>query len=42
VHGSTIYLVVLLCTINTGVKVEFVCVQSRLEGDESEFNRKFE
>jgi hypothetical protein len=41
VCGSTIYLVVLLCMINMGVQVEFLCVRSCLEGDESEFNRKF-
>jgi hypothetical protein len=36
VRGSTIYLVVLLCMINMGVQVEFLCARSRLEGDESE------
>jgi hypothetical protein len=41
VHERTIYLVVLLCMINMGVQVEFLCVRSRLEGDEFDFNRKF-
>jgi hypothetical protein len=27
--------------INMGVQVEFLCTQIHLEGDESEFNRKF-